>query len=256
MFSLEAGSAASRFGLPQVATPEGGIDLLQSPVNRELQLFRPSETATQSIWGREGEFFYGFLSDIVREGLPKDICFLGCGDGKYVIPAARNGFKCLAIDIDTLSLYGGVDEKIQLPDKSVTGLVQRMKAEQVEEFVEVRNVSFLTDEASSKHAAVFVTAAIHYEDNAQYPLSYILSRINRYVQVGGLLYHEYIHRSQYDNDPDKKFVTFDELEEFYKNGWEILKHEVVEVVDDPNPRDGSAHEVLWGTFYAKRVCEE
>lgn len=246
MSFLEARSAPS----------EEGIDLFQNPVEREPQLFRPSETVTQSIWGREGEFFYGFLNDIVREGLPKDICFLGCGDGKYVIPAAVNGFKCLAIDIDTISLYGGVDETIQLPDKKVTGLVSRMKAEQVEDRVEVRNVNFLTDKASSRHAAVFITAAIHYESNIQYSLNYIFSRINNYVQIDGLLYHEYIHRSLYDNDPDKKFITFDELEKFYQDGWKILRHEAKEIVDDPNPRDGSVHKMIWGVFYAKRVCEE
>jgi len=60
-----------------------------------------------SIWGKPNRSFYRFLAMIETVGLPKTLCVLGCSDGKFVIPAARKGFSVLALDIDTIALYGG-----------------------------------------------------------------------------------------------------------------------------------------------------
>jgi len=207
---------------------------------------REPKIKTESIWGQPGPFFYKFLGDIESEGLPANICILGCGDGRYVIPAAINGFRCTAVDINSIHLYGGIDENIKLSNKKILGLAGRVRLQgDIEDLVEIREENFLESQPQTQYSGVFLQAAIHYEINSAYPLEHILSRIGMYVINGGFLYLEYIHRSEWNNSQDGKYITSEDLASFYGQGWIVLKNEV--------QRSPNVHNLLWGTFYAKKL---
>jgi hypothetical protein len=81
-----------------------------------------------------------------------------------------------------------------------------------------------------------------------------VTAVNRYVETNGLLYLEYIHKSDFDQDPRQKYITAGELQALYPSEeWEILRHDVQEFTDAPNPRSSKVHKLLWGTFYAKKL---
>src|SRR5262245_20787117 len=65
-----------------------------------------------------------------------DLAVLGCADGKFVLPAARLGFRVLAIDIDEIALYGGpkpgVGGTVTMP-----GLVARLGKEKLRPLLHV-----------------------------------------------------------------------------------------------------------------------
>jgi len=192
----------------------------------------------ESEWGHPGNFFFDFLEDIERENLPRQICFLGCGDGRYVIPASSNGFNCVAIDTDSLAL------------SKLTARIKSCGAQA--ESVIILNQDFLKYEAPDNYPAVFITAALHYPLNHDYTLGESVQRINGYVRPGGLLLHEYIHFSERNNDP-KSYFTSDQLAYFYKSGWVITENKVEVFEDGPNPMINIPHILHWGTFYAQKL---
>jgi len=97
---------------------------------------------SKSVWGYPPRRFFKFLDRLRKKKLPKTLCILGCSDGTYVLPAAKRGFKVLAIDIDKIAIYGG---KIIIAAQTVVvkGLVDRLKEDRLERYVEVVNGDFM-----------------------------------------------------------------------------------------------------------------
>lgn len=223
--------------------PEGNYHVTQN--NLDIK--------TPSIWGNPGNFFYDFLRDVEKSKLPKTICVLGAGDGRYVIPAAMGGFKCTAIDVNTIHLYGGLDNDSKLPNKHVLGLQKRVLLQGgIENSVNIINGDFVSLTNKKQHSGVFIQAAFHYDVNSQYSTDELLTSIGKYVSKGGLLYIEYIHATGDNLRSGQKYLTAKELETFFSKGWKVLKNQVVEYIDKKNPRHPGKHKLLWGTFYVQK----
>ncbi len=205
---------------------------------------------TKSIWGKPTKNFFNFLNKIKKTKLPKTICILGCADGRYVIPAAKKGFDVLAIDNDVISIYGGnctVDGKII----NICGLKKRVIDENLEEKITIIKDDFIKYNSKTKYSGVFTSGSIHYENNFKYSLKKIIFNIKKYVSINGILYFEYIHKSQYDNNPKKHFITSNQIKDLFKYPkWKILSNKKKKYVELSNPRVNKKHSIIWGRLYA------
>ena len=207
---------------------------------------------TKSIWDNPSKIYYDFLRTIEELKLTKTICILGCSDGKFVLPAAKRGFKVLAIDIDKIALYGGTT--IVGDNKYVTmGLIKRTKIEKLMSFIEIVEENFMLYSPRQTFSGVFTSGSIHYEFNFEYKLEDMINKIKNYVSPGGLLLIEYIHKSDSNNNPKKHFVTAKQIAFFFKEPeWTVTSNKKKDYIEEPNPRMASAHKIVWGRLYAKR----
>jgi len=206
---------------------------------------------TESIWGKPNRSFYNFLRLIKNTELPKTFCVLGCSDGKFVLPAARKGFEVLAIDIDKISLYGG---NINLFGESVQniGMERRLEIEGLKERVKIVNGSFLEYDPKDGYSGVFTSGSIHYAENSHIPLDVVINKMKSFVSRSGLLFQEYIHTSESDNDPNRHFLDKEKMETFFvEPEWSIIKHRKKRYTESPNPRVNYEHTIVWGSMIAR-----
>ena len=95
---------------------------------------------TKSLWGNPLSRYYNFLKRVENEfqSSALSLSVLGCSDGKFVLPAARKGYKVLAVDIDEIAIKGGTKTG---PEGEVfmEGLISRLKKEELENQVKVLN---------------------------------------------------------------------------------------------------------------------
>lgn len=206
---------------------------------------------TSSIWGHPPRRFFRFLDIVNKEKLPKTLCVLGCSDGRYVIPAAKRGFKVLAIDIDKTAICGG-NMLINNKKVSVSGLMKRLKEEGVEKYVKVVNEDFIKYNTSDTFSSVFTSGSIQYAENNRYSIETIINKIKSYVSIGGILLLEYIHKPDTINS-STRYLTANQIELFFKKPeWTITSNKVKKYVELPNPRNPSIHKIVWGRLYATR----
>lgn len=224
--------------------------------NLETQSFSKPDSRlrlkTESIWGHPDRNYFRFLDRIQKLRLPKTLCILGCSDGKFVIPAAKRGFSVLAIDMDRVALFGGV---VNLSDRQIKigGLTDRLRKEGLEEKVKVVHDDYIAYSPESPYSGVFTSGSIHYGENSKYTFRETMESVKKYVAIPGLLFFEYIHRSEFDSDPKRHFTTSQELETvFDKREWEITSHKKRTYVEEPNPRVNQIHTIVWGRLYALR----
>ncbi len=211
---------------------------------------------SKSVWGYPPGRFFKFLNRVQKKKLPKTLCILGCSDGTYVLPAAKRGFKVLAIDIDKTAIYGG---KIRIANQTVVmeGLLDRLKKDRLERYVEVVNEDFMRYDVKKTYSDVFSSGLIHYRENEKYPKSLIIDKIKSFVSPGGILLLEYIHRSDTANDPKRYFFTKTEMSSFFSDSvFEVTSHKVKSYIEPPNPRNYRIHKITWGRLYAIRNYEK
>lgn len=207
---------------------------------------------TKSIWGLPNPSFFKFLDTIETRRLPKTLCILGCSDGKFVIHAAKRGFKVFAVEMDKVALYGGVTEIAGKPVK-IQGLMDRLRHENVEKNVEVFEGDFLSTHPSKTFSGVFTSGSIHYAENTKYSLKEAIDGIKSYVSLNGILFIEYIHKSEIDSDPHRYFLTKTEIAQYFNaDGWDLFKHTTRTYTESPNPRVPFTHKIVWGYLYAFR----
>ena len=63
---------------------------------------------TKSIWGNPPTRLYKLIN-LAKEkwGTNFSACIVGCSDGKFLMPFAREKIKVTGYDIDDIALYGG-----------------------------------------------------------------------------------------------------------------------------------------------------
>lgn len=209
-------------------------------------------TSLRSVWGKPNRSIYRFLRILEETDLPKTIAILGCSDGKFVLPAARKGFSVLAIDIDRVALYGGNMDIFGSVVPNI-GMITRLKNENLLQKVEVVNQSFLEYILDQKYTGVFTSGSIHYGENSRYTLPEVVSKIQDYVTPQGLLFQEYIHTSDADNDPERHFVDKQTMNSFFGDPqWTILRHRKKQYLEGPNPRNDQEHIIVWGSILVRR----
>ena len=75
---------------------------------------------TKSIWGNPPTRLYKLIN-LAKEKWETNFsaCIVGCSDGKFLMPFAREKIKVTGYDIDDIALYGGykdfpiVDKKVK-----------------------------------------------------------------------------------------------------------------------------------------------
>lgn len=207
---------------------------------------------TSSIWGYPHKIYFRFLKKIEDRKIPKTLCILGCSDGKFVIPAAKRGFRVLALDIDKAALYGG-KTTINNQEVIIDGLINRLNKEKVKKYVTVVDKDYLAYKPRATFSGVFTSGSIHYTENSKYSLNFTINKIKSYVSINGILLLEYIHTSTADNDPKRHFVTSRQIASFFNTpDWTIISNKKKKYLEEPNPRVAFTHKIVWGRLYAIR----
>ena len=82
---------------------------------------------TKSIWGNPPTRLYKLLNLSKKEwGNNFTVCIVGCSDGKFLMPFARNEIKVTGYDIDEVALYGGDISKF-VPEEVVSEINRKMQ---------------------------------------------------------------------------------------------------------------------------------
>lgn len=206
----------------------------------------------RSIWGEPHPRVYYFLDRLEATGLPKTLCIIGCADGAEVFPAVDRGFHVLAIDTDEVSLFGGM-VRVGENEVSIKGLRHWLQVDNTLDAVDIVHDGFMEMQPDKQYTGVLVSGVIHYQDNQKYEIGDIFSKIKSYVAVGGLVLIEYIHPCERNNDPERYFLTQEQVASgFQSPEWEIVSNEIEIHEDPPNPRNPLPHTITWGKLYASK----
>ena len=143
---------------------------------------------TKSIWGNPPTRLYKLLNMAKKEwGQDFTACIVGCSDGKFLMPFAREGIKVTGYDIDDIALYGGNKEfpilnkkikykytknfkskKFELETRRVLGVTERLKIEKLEKYANIEKRDFYRDQPNKKFDVVFTSCSLHYSANQDF----------------------------------------------------------------------------------------
>ena len=214
---------------------------------------------TKSIWGNPPTRLYNLINISKKEwGNNFTACIVGCSDGKFLMPFARDGIMVTGYDIDEIALYGGVKEfpivknKIKYPysidfksedyeleSKKVLGVTERLKIEKIEKNAKIEKRDFYRNLPKEKFNVVFTSCSLHYSANKDFTLKEKTEKLQSIVKPTGYLYMDYmmaIDESDYVNFPLSKFYRKNEILEYFGNDWKILSFR-----ENHNPTFEGAH---------------
>lgn len=210
---------------------------------------------TASCWGAPPDRIYHFIN-----GLPeniKNICVVGCSDGKFVMPFLRKNYTVTAIDLDKIALYGGVKhkpvsrEKIEkkiyvssekkpvyheLPMENVTidGLLNRCVKEKLTDKLNIIETNFYRSPPNEKYDVLFTSCSLQYKTNRDIPVTEIMDVLMDHVNDGGFLYMDYMMPLE-DRHIWKSphYFRTGQIRRFFDDKWDIkyiyeMKHPIFE----------------------------
>lgn len=205
-----------------------------------------------NLWYPPTKSLYSFLTRVERLELPKTFAVLGCADGNYVVPAARRGFEVLAIDIDTVALYGG-RANIGGKDLEIIGMKKKLERLGLEEKVNIVRQSYLDYQPETTFSGVIVSESTHYQANSRYSLDERIAKIQSYLSIGGLFLLEYLHLSDRNSDLER-FFTSKSLKSYFKPPqWKLISNKIKVYLEEPNIRNNSVHEINLGRLYSQKI---
>lgn len=217
---------------------------------------RGSRIRTKSLWGEPPSRFYRLLNRteaLFDRTQSLRIAILGCADGKFVLPAARRGHFVLAIDVDSVALFGGekpgIGGKVWMP-----GLVSRLEQERLRSQVRVVHGDFARDAPIRLSHLVFTSGAVQYSRNTSNPMRVMVERMKSYVTRGGLLYVDYMLPSEdkyvgRQNCPGRREWT----RYFQDSAWSLIYNRVLPpVVDRAHVEYTVDHYHHWGHLLVQR----
>jgi len=145
---------------------------------------------TSSAWGKPPTRLYRLLGRVQARGGTK-VAIIGCSDGRFVLPFARRGLEVTAIDVDPVALWGGTKN---FPDgpRHVLGLANRLRRENLEGYVDIRQMDLAHLGDDPTHDLVFTSGSLHYSRNHKVPLQHLLGRLIAQASSGGLIYIDYM----------------------------------------------------------------
>lgn len=200
---------------------------------------------TKSIWGNPPKRLYKLIN-LAKEKYGKDFtaCIVGCSDGKFLMPFAREHIKVTGYDIDEIALYGGekdfpiVEEKIiyqyspnfssidyKLERKRVYGIIERLQIENLENYATIEKRDFYKTNNKEQFDVVFTSCSLHYSVNKDFTLEEKTKMLQDIVKPNGLLYMDYmmaIDEDDYETYPSNKFYRKGEIKNYFDNNWEII----------------------------------
>lgn len=214
---------------------------------------------TKSIWGNPPTRLYKLIK-IAKQDWGKEFtaCIVGCSDGKFLMPFAREGIKVTGYDIDDIALYGGIKafpiikEKIKYPyspdfesktfeleDKKVLGVVDRLKIENIDNNANIEKRDFYKHLPKEKFNVVFTSCSLHYSVNKEFTLEDKTKKLQSIVMPNGYLYIDYmmaIDEDDYNTYPSEKFYRKKEILNYFDDSWEIISYR-----ENNNPSFEGAH---------------
>ena len=200
---------------------------------------------TKSIWGNPPKRLYKLIN-IAKKDWDTNFtaCIVGCSDGKFLLPFAREHIKVTGYDIDDIALYGGVKEfpvvknrKIykyklnfkskdyKLESKRVLGIVERLEKENLSKYAKIEKRDFYRNLPSEKFNVVFTSCSLHYSANKEFTLKEKTEQLQKIVKKNGYLYMDYmmaIDEDDYKLYPKEKFYRKNEILDYFDDNWEIL----------------------------------
>lgn len=214
---------------------------------------------TKSIWGNPPTRLYKLIK-IAKQDWGKEFtaCIVGCSDGKFLMPFAREGIKVTGYDIDDIALFGGIKafpiikEKIkysyspdfesktfELEEKKVLGVVDRLKIENIDNNANIEKRDFYKDLPKEKFNVVFTSCSLHYSVNKAFTLEDKTKKLQSIVMPNGYLYIDYmmaIDENDYNTYPSEKFYRKKEILSYFDDSWEIISYR-----ENNNPSFEGAH---------------
>jgi len=214
---------------------------------------------TKSIWGNPPTRLYKLIK-IAKQNWGKEFtaCIVGCSDGKFLMPFAREGIKVTGYDIDDIALYGGIKafpiikEKIKYPyspdfesktfeleNKKVLSVVDRLKIENIDNNAYIEKRDFYKDLPKEKFNVVFTSCSLHYSVNKEFTLEDKTKKLQSIVMPNGYLYIDYmmaIDENDYNTYPSEKFYRKKEILNYFDDSWEIISYR-----ENNNPSFEGAH---------------
>lgn len=233
---------------------------------------------TKSIWGNPPTRIYNLIKVAEKEcGKDYTACIVGCSDGKFLMPFARNGIKVTGYDIDPIDLYGGVKEfpirpgnpkfkyspdfvspKYELQPIKVLGVIKRVKVEGLSKYVKIEERNFYKNIPNKKFDVVFTSCSLHYTINNIFTLKEKIDALKSIVKKGGILYIDYmmaLDESDYEKYPDYKFFRNGEALNFLGKDFKVMSY-----YEQKNPVFEAGHVVTtedhfhrFGFLMAKRI---
>lgn len=200
---------------------------------------------TKSIWGNPPTRLYKLLNLAKNEwGKNFTACIVGCSDGKFLMPFARDGIKVTGYDIDDIALYGGykefpiIKEKIKhsyspnfkskdfdLETKKVLGITERLELENISQYATIEKRDFYRSLPLNKFNVVFTSCSLHYSANQDFTLEDKTKKLQDIVLPNGYLYIDYmmaIDENDYNSYPTSKFYRKNEIKKYFNDDWEII----------------------------------
>lgn len=200
---------------------------------------------TKSIWGKPPGRLYKLISlseKKFKNGF--NACVVGCSDGKFLLPFARKGHNVTGYDLDDVALKGGekdfpvvpryikykysehFESKIYpLERRPVLGVIERLKKEKLSESAKIIRADYYKSNFSKKFDVVVTSCSLHYSINKSISLEKKIKKLMQIVDIGGLLYIEYMMAIQ-DNDYElydrNKFLRSKEIKNYFNDAWKIL----------------------------------
>lgn len=214
---------------------------------------------TKSIWGNPPKRLYKLIN-LAKESHGNNFtsCIVGCSDGKFLMPFARQNLKVTGYDIDDVALNGGtklfpiikekkiykyspdfVSKTFELEERKVYGIIDRIKMENLEDYAVIEKRDFYKNTPSKTFDVVFTSCSIHYSVNKEVSLEDKTKKLQSIVSKGGYLYMDYmmaIDEDDYENYPECKFYRKDEILKFFGKEWEIISFR-----ENHNPTFEGAH---------------
>ena len=179
---------------------------------------------TSSLWEHTLSFFPQFMASLQEHASPgASVAVVGASDGKFVLPVAAAGYRVIAIERDPLALHGGA---VRLPGDitaQATGLIDRLKTEDLRDRVQVVDGDFLTAHiVSGPCDAVWTSCSWHYSVNHHRPLADFIGRMQQLVRPGGLFGAEFMMPIEPRHFMTEHYTSPERLSRHFAAGWTIL----------------------------------
>lgn len=179
---------------------------------------------TSSLWEDTLSFFPQYLARLKEHTRPgASVAVVGASDGKFVMPLAAAGYRVIAIERDPLALHGG---EIRLPGDittQATGLIARLKAEDLYDQVQVTERDFLTGSVPCGPCdAIWTSCSWHYSLNHHRPLGDFIGRMQQLVRPGGVFGAEFMMPTEERHCLTEHYTSPERLSRHFTDGWTIL----------------------------------
>ena len=179
---------------------------------------------TQSLWEHTLTFFPQFLAALKERTSPDaTVAVVGASDGKFVLPLAAAESEGVALDGDDAVAGGG---EVSLPGDAhaqVPGLIDRLKAEDLRDRVQVIGEDFLTAELPEGHCdAVWTSCSWHYSANHRSPLGDFVRRMQDLVRKEGLFGAEFMMPVEERHQFIEHYTSPERLARHFTPGWDVL----------------------------------